>query len=128
MEQSDTKRTGTDAGCPVGGEAVYIMLGELRSERDEDEHGQQRHVLGMNDVSSSEASNLDQLWVTILLSMALGVLRIIFVVFHCRQLCSYLTNMMRPVKPLELFRQHSAVAVIQKLIHVSLDPKADLLL
>ena len=62
MEQNDTKRTGTDAGCPLGGETVYIMLGELRSERDEDEHGQQRHVLGMNDVSSSEASNLDQLW------------------------------------------------------------------
>ena len=128
MEQNDTKRTSTDAGCPLGGETTYIMLGELRSERDEDEHSKQRHVLGMNDVSSSEASNLDQLSVTILLSMALGMLRIIFVMFRRRQLCGYLTNIMRPVKPLELFRQQTAIAVIQKLLHVSLDLKADLLL
>ena len=105
MEQNDTKRTSTDAGCLLGGETTYIMLGELRSERDEDEHSKQSHVLGMNDASSSEASNLDQLWVTILLSMALGMLQIIFVVFRCRQLCSYLTIIMRPVKLLELFRQ-----------------------
>ena len=115
-------------GVLLVGETTYLMLGELRSERDEDEHSKQRHVLGMNDVSSSEASNLDQLWVTIPLSMALGLLRIIFVVFRCRQLCSYLTNIMRPVKPLELFRQQTAVSVIQKLLHVSLDLKADLLL
>ena len=56
--------------------------------------------------------------------MALGMFRIIFVVFRRRQLCRYLTEIMRPVKPLELFRQQTAVAVIQKLLHVSLDLKA----
>ena len=57
------------------------------------------------------------LWVandlTILLSMALGMLRVIFVVFRRRKLCSYLTNTMRLVKPLEPFRQQTAVAVRQ---------------
>ena len=58
--------------------------------------------------------------------MVLGMLRLIFVVFRRHQLCSYLTKIMKPVKPLELFIQQTVVAVIQKLLHVSLDLKADL--
>ena len=50
MKQNETKRTGTDAGCPLGGETTYILLGKSRSERGEDEHSKQQHVLGANDV------------------------------------------------------------------------------
>ena len=52
----------------------------------------------MDDVFASVIADLDQLWVTILFAMILGMLRIIFVVFRRLPLGSYLTKIMKPVK------------------------------
>ena len=50
--------------------------------------------------------------------MVLGMLRITIVVFRHLPLRSYLTKIMKLVKPLELFRLQTAVAAIHKLLHV----------